>query len=310
MSFSSHSSKDTQGSSVSGSTAPTPSSHLYGINLTRDEHILGSGPAFDVDDTCDPSSPSHSPDSSVAYVEDSDRKIRAEAKTNRKVKNYLFICSSATHRSPIPQIEDLEITNRSLLAINAALETTKHKQANEIRELRRKLRESRLMLPPRAFRAIKSSLGPEDVADDEDIDDDGKDDDDGDGDGDDDEHDETYSRIKGILEDLLEMGRRALRAEPRDFEKQGSGVKVLSAEEVRSWRGNMGDDISSIHSAATDAETDEEHRPQPNPPTFSQATVSEDGETAPSRHDDEEAAMMGGDEHNAVSVPPITVTFS
>lgn len=103
LSFSSHSSKDTQGSSVSGSTAPTPSSHLYGINLTRDEHILGSGPAFDVDDTCDPNSPGQSPDSSVAYVEDSDRKIRAEAKTNRKVNNYHSICSSAIHRSPIPR---------------------------------------------------------------------------------------------------------------------------------------------------------------------------------------------------------------
>ena len=85
------------------------------------------------------------------------------------------------------------------------------------------------MLPPCAFRAIKSSLGPEDI-DDEDEDDDGEEDAD--------EHDETYRRIKGILEGLLETGRRALRAEPRDFEKQGSGVKVLSAEEVRFWRGD------------------------------------------------------------------------
>jgi hypothetical protein len=159
------------------------------------------------------------------------------------------------------------------------------------------------MLPPRTFRAIKSSLGPKDIADDEDIEDDANDEDE-------DEHDETYMRIKGILDDLLETGRRALRAEPRDFEKQGSGVKVLSAEEVRSWRGNMGDDISSIHSAATDAETDDEHHPQRNLPSFSQATVLEDRETAPSRHDDEEAAVIGGDEHNAVSLPPITVTFS
>jgi hypothetical protein len=199
----------------------------------------------------------------------------------------------------------LEITNRSLLAINASLETTKHRQATEFRELRRKLRESRLMLPPRTFRAIKSSLGPEDVADDEDIDEDGNDEGD-----DDDEHDETYGRIKSILEDLLETGRRALRAEPRDFEKQGSSVKVLSAEEVRSWRGNMGDDISSIHSAATDTETDEEQHPQRNAPTFSQAAVSDDSETGPSRYDDEEAVVTGGDERDAVSLPPITVTFS
>jgi hypothetical protein len=207
----------------------------------------------------------------------------------------------------LPQIEDLEITNRSLLAINASLEATKHKQLTEIRELRRKLRESRLMLPPRTYRTLKSSLSPEDIADDEDIDDDSNGDDDGD-----DEHDETYKRIKGILEDLLETGRRALRAEPRDFEKQCSGVKVLSAEEVRSWRNNMGDDISSTHSAPTDADTDDEHLPQRNPPTASQAAAisEDDSEKAPSRYDDEEAIAVGGDEQNAMSLPPITVTFS
>jgi hypothetical protein len=162
------------------------------------------------------------------------------------------------------------------------------------------------MLPPRAYRALKSSLSPEDMADDEDINEDGND-----GDDSDDEHDETYKRIKGILEDLLENGRRALRAEPRDFQKQSCGAKVLSAEEVRSWRNNMGDDVSSIHSAPTDAETDDEHLTQRNPTTFSQAVASEDdSEKAPSRYDGEEAVVMGGDEQNAMSLPPITVTFS
>ena len=56
------------------------------------------------------------------------------------------------------QIADLEITNRSLLSINSTLEATKHRQAKEIRELRRKLRESRLVLPPSAFKAVKSSI--------------------------------------------------------------------------------------------------------------------------------------------------------
>ena len=162
------------------------------------------------------------------------------------------------------------------------------------------------MLPPRTFRTLKSSLSPEDTADDEDIDDDSNGDDSGD-----DEHDETYKRIKGILDDLLQTGRRALRAEPQDFEQQSSGVKVLSAEEVRSWRNDMGDDISSTHSAPTDADTDDEHLPQRNPPTASQApAVSEDdGEKVPSRYDDE-AIVMGGDEQDAMSLPPITVTFS
>jgi hypothetical protein len=96
LSFSSQSSRDTHGSSASGSTAPTPISHLYGTHLTREEQgalVLGSGPAFDVDDTCDPNSPRHSPDNSVVptdQLDDSDRKIRAEAKTNRKVTNLSF----------------------------------------------------------------------------------------------------------------------------------------------------------------------------------------------------------------------------
>jgi hypothetical protein len=156
------------------------------------------------------------------------------------------------------------------------------------------------MLPPRAFRALKSSLGPEDVADDEDMDDD---DDAEDGD----ERDEVYDRIKGILDNLLETGRRALRAEPGDFEKQGGGVKVLSAEEVRSWRGDIGDDRSSIHSAPTDAESDEENGSQRRRPTPSQVTTSGSSDVPP-RGEGGREIMAGGDEQN--TLPPITVTFS
>lgn len=39
------------------------------------------------------------------------------------------------------KIADLEITNKSLLAINSGLEVTKHRQAREIRDLKRRLRE-------------------------------------------------------------------------------------------------------------------------------------------------------------------------
>ena len=163
------------------------------------------------------------------------------------------------------------------------------------------------MLPPRAFRAIRSSLGPEDIADDEDINDEDEDDD---GEEDADEHDETYRRIKGIIESLLETGRCALRAEPRDFEKQGSGVKVLSAEEVRFWRGDMGDDKSSIHSAPTEAETDEETHLQQNPQMPSRAVVSGDSEMGPRIDDEKRTMAISGDEHNAGNLPPITVTFS
>jgi hypothetical protein len=132
------------------------------------------------------------------------------------------------------QIADLEITNRSLLAINASLETVKHRQAKEIRELRRKLRESRLILPPRAYRAVKSSVDHDDSA---------EEDEDEVGEGEKESaRDEVYERIKVILEGLLETGRRALESQPQDFLEGGKGgTKVLSAEEVRSWRDFSGD---------------------------------------------------------------------
>ncbi|KAF9015692.1 hypothetical protein BDQ17DRAFT_1404244 [Cyathus striatus] len=145
---------------------------------------------------------------------DEERKVRAEAKSNRK-------------------IADLEITNRSLLAINASLESTKNRQAKEIRELRRKLRESRLILPPVTFRAVKSSLDHDDTVEESD-----------ESSGSEDEveaEDEAYNRVKTILEGLLETGKQALEAKMEDFPEGGKGVaKVLTADEVRTWRDSRG----------------------------------------------------------------------
>ncbi|KAL4267919.1 hypothetical protein AB1N83_001013 [Pleurotus pulmonarius] len=157
-------------------------------------------------------------DDDVVY--DDERKARAQAKSNRK-------------------IEDLEISNRSLLAINASLEAAKHKQAKEIRDLRRKLRESRLILPPRAYRAVKSSYGP----DDEEPDDEGDDDAEGD-ESEPEDSDLVYKRVKSLIEGLLSSGKRALEAKPETPVSSKSGAKVLSAEEVRSWResSNSGSD--------------------------------------------------------------------
>lgn len=106
------------------------------------------------------------------------------------------------------------------------------------------------------------------------------------------------------------MGRRALRSKPQDFGNRGSGVKVLSAEEVRSWRGDMGDGLSSTYSAPTDADIYEENHPLRTSPTPSQATILGNSDTSPSRDDDERAVLMGRDENNTGSLPPITVTFS
>ncbi|KAF8910126.1 hypothetical protein CPB84DRAFT_1358042 [Gymnopilus junonius] len=155
---------------------------------------------------------------------DEEREVKAAAKSNRK-------------------IADLEITNRSLLAINATLEATKHRQAKEIAELRRKLRESRLILPPRAYRAVKSSLDPSEINDDEeDVSDDNEEDGEGTEAG---EGDETYKRVKVILESLLKTGQAALETQAKDFrEKSGRGAaKVLSPEEVKDWHGTKGLEI-------------------------------------------------------------------
>jgi hypothetical protein len=135
----------------------------------------------------------------------------------------------------------LEITNRSLLAINASLETTKHRQAKEIRDLRRKLRESRLLLPPRAYRAMKVSF--EDDATDED----GGEDDENATKPEDGQDDEVYNRLRHMIDGLIQSGKRALESKPEDF--GSGGKKVLSAEEVRSWIGSEDDGHS------TDADT-------------------------------------------------------
>ncbi|KIJ53802.1 hypothetical protein M422DRAFT_242065 [Sphaerobolus stellatus SS14] len=111
---------------------------------------------------------------------------RAEAKSNRK-------------------IADLEITTKSLLSINATLEASKVRQAREIRDLRRKLREARLALPPKRFKL----LSPEERAEtDEPAENDEEEEEEEDLDEDD--NDETFHRVTHIIEELLTIGRNAL----------------------------------------------------------------------------------------------------
>jgi len=221
-----------------------------------------------------------------------DKKRRAQAKSNRK-------------------IEDLEITNRSLLAINSSLEATKHRQAKEIRDLRRKLRESRLILPPQAYRAVKSSDGPADAVDDPD--------DEEEEDSEEEEQaevvegktDEAYRRVRGLIEGLLEEGRRALEAKPEDLAPGGkSGAKVLSEEEARSWRG---DDLE-LHSVMA-KEDGEEEKGGERPLTPSRVAVpdDDDGLEYADSEDEMEASLQEIDPEDilhATTPPNITVTLS
>lgn len=130
-----------------------------------------------------------------------------------------------------------------MLTINASLETTKNRQAKEIRDLRRKLRESRLALPPRAFRQVKA----EEIAK---VDDDVSDSDSevedaaqlGDG-------DEIYNRVKVMIEVLLASGKEALEKKVEHFAE--SSAKVLTAAEVQSWQGlDEDDDHSDLDSVS------------------------------------------------------------
>jgi hypothetical protein len=166
----------------------------------------------------------------------SDRRMRAEAKSIRKVIISALLADPISHGFHALQIEDLEITNRSLMVINASLEAAKHRQAKEIANLRRKLRESHLILPPKAYRLV--TLGQAgDTSLDADNDDEDEDDDADEIDtlNMDNINDEGFKRCRNLLEALLGDGRRALAAKPEDFDVVPRGAtKVLHAEELRS----------------------------------------------------------------------------
>lgn len=115
------------------------------------------------------------------------------------------------------------------------MEATKRRQAKEIRELRRKLRESRLILPPRTFREVTSDEPDTSTLDDDD-DLDGEDDDEVN-----ETDDQTYMRVRLLMDEMIEMAKSALTTKPADFVDAKTPTKVLSEEEVRYWNGEAGD---------------------------------------------------------------------
>lgn len=196
-------------------------------------------------------------------------KVRAEAKSNRK-------------------IEDLEISNRSLLAINVSLEAMKHRQAKEIRDLKRKLRESRLILPPQAFKQV---MDKDDTEEDED---EGEDGEEAPGTG-----DETYLHVKLLLDNLLQAAKQALETKPSDFETRG-GAKVLSAEEVENWRDHEAEPTRDNYSK-TSANTSLSPR---------RDNESNGDETFDSEDEVEALTMPSDSSPSSSPPPPILVTRS
>ncbi|KAF7307174.1 hypothetical protein MIND_00511000 [Mycena indigotica] len=170
-----------------------------------------------------------------------EREVRAEAKSVRK-------------------IADLEITNRSLLTINTSLEQTKHRQAKEIRELRRKLRESRLVLPPKEFRAVSMK----DTKDHESEDDETDEEDEGEErEREREKHDQTYKRIKIILEGLIETGRRALETTSKDFPEEENTNKPKVAKVLSAFDQEEDEDedrpLSPSRVAVPDSDSESDH---------------------------------------------------
>ncbi|CAO1629278.1 unnamed protein product [Parajaminaea phylloscopi] len=142
------------------------------------------------------------------------------------------------------KIADLEITNKSLMAINSGLEVTKHRQQRELRDLRKRLRDGRGLSPGSVDREDASRAGRRPFTsaaqDDATL---GSDDDDADDDSlsdlgalpprEDPELEAAHQRCKALIDAMLDQARTAiLSSAPADV-REGSGVKVLSVGEVR-----------------------------------------------------------------------------
>ena len=125
---------------------------------------------------------------------------------------------------------DLEITNKSLMAINAALEVTKLKQAREIRDLKRRLRDGRgLSLAPGEIGAL-ASPGDEDDGDYFEDADEGLEEDP--------ELEAAHMRCKNLIDQMLTRARTSILSsyEP----PQSTGGKVLHPSELEQMQQEQG----------------------------------------------------------------------
>ncbi|KAL0068614.1 hypothetical protein AAF712_004330 [Marasmius tenuissimus] len=271
LSFSSRSSVSASRSSVSGETksssttshhTPQGSSDLKSTldALVQINGFEENGNALGISYDDDPRDESEQ--------ESEEKKVKNAAKSNRK-------------------IQDLEISNRSLLAINSMLESTRNRQAKEIRDLRRKLRESRLILPPRTYRIVssgdKDNIEVEDESDDEDEAELEKSD------------DQSFMRVRMMIDELVESGKQALASKPEDFMTgRKSGAKVLNEDELKSWRDSAGGSGRDEH----------ERRTSP-----SRAAIPDDHDIDELDSEDEVSMIiLPHSNSNSPSPPPILIT--
>ncbi|CAE6465056.1 unnamed protein product [Rhizoctonia solani] len=164
-------------------------------------------------------------------ADDAGQDQREEARSNRK-------------------IADLEISNKSLLAINATLEATKSQQAKELRDLRRKLRESRLALPHSAYLALEKTdpLEAKDSFEEED-------DEEEENDVTQTQADETFNRVRSMLDRLMKDAKDALEAKPTIPEykdEMKKPIRVLDVDELKQYDSDIDE---STESRATETES-------------------------------------------------------
>ena len=148
------------------------------------------------------------------------------------------------------------------MAINTMLEATKARQAKEIRDLRRKLRETRLILPPRAFAAIRTSEAmmasttPAQDTPDAEIDkvDDDESDEDADLDAPERQREEEYrfDRICSMVTAMYDHASDAVRRVNEPPEKEESGVKVLSGVDLEGYHGDDNESEAEVEDTLLD----------------------------------------------------------
>lgn len=129
--------------------------------------------------------------------------------------------------------------------------------------------------------------------------------------------DEVYRRVRGLVESLLEEGRKALESKAEDLAPGGKGgAKVLSEEEARTWRGDDMDSHSAISREDGEAlglkmlEEDGEGRTGGSRPLTPSRVPIPDGLGYQDSEDEVEASLLGIEDHIPHAAPNIMVTPS
>lgn len=137
------------------------------------------------------------------------------------------------------KILDLEITNRSLLAINSGLEVVKLKQVHEIRDLKKRIREGRSL--GNKLGLIEDGVAGEGNVDAEPIE------------SEDDEEapldvelEPAHNRCKSLIDKMVEQARQAILYKYEPESERKGGNRVLHPAEVEMMRGDATPIIASV----------------------------------------------------------------